>query len=58
MFTLYLLSLLLQPPPPAPAVEPLPTCAPPPKVTVTVACEPGEGCEDKWIFVEPDLPTS
>lgn len=58
MFTLYLLSLLMQPPAQPPAVESLPACAPPPKVTVTVACDPHDGCEDKWIFVERDLPTS
>jgi hypothetical protein len=61
----WLFALLLGPqttpataPAPAPQYEELPVCAPPPKATVTVACDRGEGCEDKWIFVAPDLPTS
>lgn len=35
-------------------------CEPPPKKTITVPCEPHEGCEEKWIFVadDPDLPIS
>jgi hypothetical protein len=36
----------------------LPVCEPPPKKTVVVPCEPSEGCEEKWIFVEKELPIS
>lgn len=43
---LYALSYVA--PPPAP-----PSCAPPPKITVTVICEAHEGCAERWIFVSP-----
>ena len=36
----------------------LPACEPPPKRTVTVLCAPDEGCEQRWIFVEPEVPLS
>lgn len=39
--------------PPAP-----PPCAPPPKVRVVVPCEPGEGCSERWVWVEPGVPIS
>jgi hypothetical protein len=35
-----------------------PVCEPPPKKTVTVPCKPHEGCEEKWIFVEREVPVS
>ena len=45
-------------PAPAPQYEELPVCTPPPKATVTIACDPDEGCSEKWIFVERDVPIS
>jgi hypothetical protein len=33
-------------------------CEPPPKKTVTIPCGPHEGCEEKWVFVERELPLS
>jgi hypothetical protein len=41
----------------APAAK-LPVCEPPPKKTITVPCDPHEGCEEKWIFVDKELPIS
>lgn len=34
----------------------LPVCEPPPKRTITVPCDPHEGCEEKWIFVDREIP--
>lgn len=36
----------------------VPACEPPPKKTITVSCAPDEGCEEKWIFVDKELPIS
>jgi hypothetical protein len=52
--TLLLYVLALFAPEPAAA----PACAPPPKITVTVDCEPDEGCDEKWVFVEREAPLS
>jgi hypothetical protein len=41
----------------APAAE-APVCEPPPKKTITVPCDPHEGCEEKWIFIDEELPIS
>jgi hypothetical protein len=36
----------------------VPVCEPPPKKTITVPCNPHEGCEEKWIFIDEELPIS
>lgn len=51
---LMMLSLTILEAPPSDA----PACEPPPKTTITVACDPDEGCEEKWIFIDRELPIS